>query len=260
MRAKNGGGSRAALTVSFERRNQFTKSGTTFEKIQFELVWLRNGNSGHTKEVLPMMNRSWIGRGTLESCRAFVPNAMFLITNFAWRLTQTPYKRRSKKNGSGIFSLRSRYDNCLKLSWPGRWCFCRCFFLSALRRRLVVLGCGRRSTTWLPTRLAIGALACFSCASHCAGRPARRRRTAWLKQSGGLPMFRTPALVFTRACWRRSSKSLIFESSSATRLVLSTTSRTRDRTFAQLARRWAARFWRRRRRTERGWHRPPRFS
>ena len=76
-RAKNGDGSRAALTVSFECRNQFTKSGTTFEKIQFELVWLRNGNSGHTKEVLPMMNRSWIGRGTLESCRAFVPNAMF---------------------------------------------------------------------------------------------------------------------------------------------------------------------------------------
>ena len=102
-RAKNGDGSRAALTVSFERRNQFTKSGTTFEKIQFELVWLRNGNSGHTKEVLPMMNRSWIGRDTLESCRAFVPNAMFLITNFDWRLTQTPYKRRSKKNGSGIF-------------------------------------------------------------------------------------------------------------------------------------------------------------
>src|SRR5436189_5283410 len=114
-RAKNGDGSRAALTVSFERRNQFRKSGTTFEKIQFELVWLRNGNSGHTKEVLPMMNRSWIGRGTLESCRAFVPNAMFLITNFAWRLTQTPYKRRSKKTAPEFSSLRSRYDNCLKV-------------------------------------------------------------------------------------------------------------------------------------------------
>jgi hypothetical protein len=49
MRAENGDGNRAALTVSFERQNHFTKSGTTFERIQVELVWSRNGDSGHTK-------------------------------------------------------------------------------------------------------------------------------------------------------------------------------------------------------------------
>src|SRR6266576_1707685 len=58
------------------------ESGTTFERIQFELVWSRTGASGHTRKVLPTTSRSWIGRGTLESCRAFVPNAMSLITNF----------------------------------------------------------------------------------------------------------------------------------------------------------------------------------
>src|SRR5207253_6150849 len=79
MHAKNGDGSRAALTAFFELRNQFTKSGTTFERIQFELVWSRTGASGHTRKVLPTTSRSWIGRGTLESCRAFVPNAMSLI-------------------------------------------------------------------------------------------------------------------------------------------------------------------------------------
>jgi hypothetical protein len=61
MRAENGDGSRAALTASFELRNQFTKSGIPFERIQFELVSLRTGNSGHTKRGFPMMNRSSIG-------------------------------------------------------------------------------------------------------------------------------------------------------------------------------------------------------
>jgi len=61
MQAKNGGGSRAALTASFELRNQFTKSGIIFERIQFELVSSRTGNSGHTKKVSPMMNKSSIG-------------------------------------------------------------------------------------------------------------------------------------------------------------------------------------------------------
>jgi REP element-mobilizing transposase RayT len=51
-------GSRAALTVSSERRNHFTKSGTTFERIQSELVWSRIGNSGHIKKVLPTTSRS----------------------------------------------------------------------------------------------------------------------------------------------------------------------------------------------------------
>ena len=60
-RVKNGDGSRAALTVFFERRNQFTKSGTTFERIQFELVWSRTGNSGNIKKVLPTASRSWLG-------------------------------------------------------------------------------------------------------------------------------------------------------------------------------------------------------
>jgi hypothetical protein len=50
---ENGDGSRAALIASSERRNQFTKSGTTFERIPFEPVWSRTGNSGHTKKVLP---------------------------------------------------------------------------------------------------------------------------------------------------------------------------------------------------------------
>jgi len=61
MRAENGDDNRAALTVSFEHRNQFMKSGATFERTQFELVWSRTGNSGHTKQVLPMMNRSRVG-------------------------------------------------------------------------------------------------------------------------------------------------------------------------------------------------------
>ena len=77
-----GDGNRAVLTVSFERRTQFTKSGTTFEKIQFELVWSPTGNSGHTKKVLPMMNRPSIGCGTLKICRAFVSNAFRSLANF----------------------------------------------------------------------------------------------------------------------------------------------------------------------------------
>src|SRR5438477_8881165 len=103
MHAKNGDGSRAALTAFFELRNQFTKSGTTFERIQFELVWSRIGASGHTRKVLPTTSRSWIGRGTLESCMAFVPNAM--------SLTQTPYKRRTQKKAAPKFLLRSRCND-----------------------------------------------------------------------------------------------------------------------------------------------------
>jgi hypothetical protein len=49
-RVKNGDGSQVALIVSFERRNRFMKSGTTFERIQFELVWSHTGNSGHIKK------------------------------------------------------------------------------------------------------------------------------------------------------------------------------------------------------------------
>src|SRR5215831_14008328 len=55
--AKNGGGSQAVLTASFELRNQFTKSGTTFERIQFERASSRTGNSGHTKVALPTIKR-----------------------------------------------------------------------------------------------------------------------------------------------------------------------------------------------------------
>ena len=57
-RAKNGNGSRAALIVFYECRSQFTKSGTTFERIQFEQVWSRTENSGRTKKVLPTTSRS----------------------------------------------------------------------------------------------------------------------------------------------------------------------------------------------------------
>jgi REP element-mobilizing transposase RayT len=61
VRAKNGNGSRAALTAFFERPNRFTKSGTTFERIQFELAWSLIGNSGHTKKVLRMKSKSRFG-------------------------------------------------------------------------------------------------------------------------------------------------------------------------------------------------------
>src|SRR5438552_4128134 len=89
--------------------------------------------------------------------------ARLWLKTFAKKAQLRPGKTRTrqnqylyiKKNGSGIFSLRSRYDNCLKLSWPGLWCFCRCFFLSALWLRLVVLGSSWRSTTWWPTRVAL---------------------------------------------------------------------------------------------------------
>jgi hypothetical protein len=50
--AKNGGGNRAALTVFFERLNQSMKSGITFERTRFELVWRRTGNNGHIKKGL----------------------------------------------------------------------------------------------------------------------------------------------------------------------------------------------------------------
>ena len=42
----------------FERRNPFTKSGTTFERILFELAWSLTGNNGHIKKVLPTTSRS----------------------------------------------------------------------------------------------------------------------------------------------------------------------------------------------------------
>src|SRR6266480_3426725 len=104
MHAKNGDGSRAALTAFFELRNQFRKSGTTFERIQFELVWSRTGASGHTRKVLPMTSRSWIGHGTLESCRAFVPNAMSLITNLTASDTDALQKTRPKKSDSEVLA------------------------------------------------------------------------------------------------------------------------------------------------------------
>ena len=47
-----------SVIAFLERLNQSTKSGTTFERIPFALVWPRNGNSGHIKKVLPMTNRS----------------------------------------------------------------------------------------------------------------------------------------------------------------------------------------------------------
>src|SRR4029453_12797530 len=50
----------AALIACFERRNQFTKSGITFEKIPFELVWSRTGNSGRIKKDSARTSRSSI--------------------------------------------------------------------------------------------------------------------------------------------------------------------------------------------------------
>jgi REP element-mobilizing transposase RayT len=58
---KHGHGSRVVLIVSFEHRNRFTKSGTTFEKIRFELVWSRTGNSGRIRKVLPTTSSLRIG-------------------------------------------------------------------------------------------------------------------------------------------------------------------------------------------------------
>ena len=60
MRANNGGGSREALTVFFERRSQFTKSGTTSGRIQFGLAWSRTGRSGHIEKVLPTTSRDFV--------------------------------------------------------------------------------------------------------------------------------------------------------------------------------------------------------
>jgi len=59
--AKNGSGSRAVLIVFYERRSQFTKSGITFERIQFELIWSLTGNSGLIKKDLATTSRLSIG-------------------------------------------------------------------------------------------------------------------------------------------------------------------------------------------------------
>jgi hypothetical protein len=49
--AKNGSGSREILIVFYERRSQFMKSGITFERIQFELIWSLTGSSGLIKKI-----------------------------------------------------------------------------------------------------------------------------------------------------------------------------------------------------------------
>src|SRR5882724_443660 len=55
--AKNGSGSREVLIAFYERRSQFTKSGITFERIQFELIWSLTGNSGLIKKDLATTSR-----------------------------------------------------------------------------------------------------------------------------------------------------------------------------------------------------------
>jgi hypothetical protein len=78
-RVKNGDGSRVGLIVSFEGRNQFMKSGITFERIPFELVWSHTGNSGRIGKVLPTTSSPCIGRRARRR-------------GIVGRLAQTPYK------------------------------------------------------------------------------------------------------------------------------------------------------------------------
>ena len=59
--AKNGSGSREVLIVFYERRSQFIKSGITFERIQFELIWSLTGSSGLIKKDLATTSRLSIG-------------------------------------------------------------------------------------------------------------------------------------------------------------------------------------------------------
>jgi REP element-mobilizing transposase RayT len=49
------------LIVFYERRSQFMKSGITFERIQFELIWSLTGSSGLIKKDLATTGRLSIG-------------------------------------------------------------------------------------------------------------------------------------------------------------------------------------------------------
>src|SRR5437870_1281412 len=109
----------------------------------------------------------------------------------ARRLTQTPLHRMPQrgtpayaKKAAPEFFPGAAVNIASDLLWPWWWRSSLRLFLSALRLSRALLGCSRRSTSWLPRGLTLGALPSFAGAVVAPGAPAG---LAVAPGSGGRP-------------------------------------------------------------------------